>query len=360
MIAGVLSIHSVVLASLLGTGWFETIFKKGRVLAYVAALVLGFFIGFRDPSVGPDTHAYVENFMDIASGGIGLVQFEYGYSFFERTFAMAGLSYQDFFVFIGVTSMLLLARYAVIWSVMPLISIAYYFSRYLMSRDLNQIRQAVACIILLFAIKYIVQKSLTKFIMTVGIASLFHLGALIMVLAYVLYNYYFSDSQLLVRKTAILMAVATFGNKLFNPIMKWMSDTSDRGGTYVSDTVNLGSSQSITMILSFELVLLILLLIYINKHPDDLKTLQTTIVYITGIFVLIAFREYPTVAARTSSFITTCEIVLFIPAMMGLLSILGIKQTKYVTYLVSVLFVIVVYYLNSLSAISGYLPPEQF
>lgn len=360
MITGLFSIHSFVLGSVLGTGWFETILKKGRLLVYLVALVLGLFIGFRERTVGPDTWVYIENFKDIASGGYGLTKFETGYSTLERLFALNGYTYRDFFVFIGVISMFLLARYVLFWSAMPMLSLAYYFSRYLMSRDLNQIRQAIACLIVLFAIKYIVSKSLVKFSIVVATASLFHLGAIIMVVPYIIYNYYFSGGKFLVQKTVILLLVAAIGNKLFNPIVKWMSDTSDRGGTYVSDTVNLGSSQSITMILSFELVLLALLLIFINKHPDDLKTLQTTIIYITGIFVLIAFRDFPTVAARTSSFITTCEIVLFIPAMMGFLSILGIKQTKYVTYLVSVLFVIVVYYLNSLPAISGYLPPEQF
>ena len=78
-----------------------------------------------------------------------------------------------------------------------IIAFLIYFVRYLLLRDMGQIRQALASSLILFSFKYVVDRKPISFLVIVLIASSFHTIALIAIPFYIIYHMNFSERFML-------------------------------------------------------------------------------------------------------------------------------------------------------------------
>lgn len=171
---------------LLSLALFEVL-KKNKNISFFTSSLLALLAGFRFYT-GYDFTSYetffegAASFENIVNGNIDA---ESGYLLLNNLFSNLGLNFYTFVLFFSVLSIGLLQFFLYRHVPYPSLVLVYYFARYFLVRDMGQIRSALACIILLYAIPYIIKQKPVQFIVVVFIASFFHITAWFFVLAYV-------------------------------------------------------------------------------------------------------------------------------------------------------------------------------
>lgn len=171
---------------LLSLALFEVL-KKNKNISFVTSSLLALLAGFRFYT-GYDFTSYETFFEGAASFGNivnGNIDAESGYLLLNNLFSNLGLNFYTFVLFFSVLSIGLLQFFLYRHVPYPSLVLVYYFARYFLVRDMGQIRSALACIILLYAIPYIIKQKPVQFLIVVFIASFFHVTAWFFVLAYI-------------------------------------------------------------------------------------------------------------------------------------------------------------------------------
>jgi len=158
-------------------------FSKSKYFLYTIVLILILFSGFRY-GIGVDYFSYENHFQAIKYGYESSL--EIGIQFIVYLTDYIGTTQLAFFVFSLITVVMFFkyinafsANYFISW-----IIFISYGTYYLGS--FNLIKQYIAISIFAFSIKYIVNGNLLKYIISIVIASLFHLSALLLLPMYLL------------------------------------------------------------------------------------------------------------------------------------------------------------------------------
>lgn len=139
-----------------------------------------------------------QTYEDFISG-----QFEWGYAFLNYFVKSITNQYN---VFLFAMSIIVIGlKYKVIYafSLFPLLSLCLNFANY--NGDLFPVRQSIAIAIILWSTYYIIYRKIVFFIVTVLLASTFHISALVFLPAY--YIFYLKCSRLIL---AFLTVIAIF------------------------------------------------------------------------------------------------------------------------------------------------------
>ena len=163
----------------------------------IAILILGTVTGLRSSDVGTDlNYTYFPNFYKILHGSMNEYT-EIGFTYFNKFIQLFSSNAQTLTF---VTSLIFagsLSRISVKYSRNVFISLLAVFLSTIFFVSLNNVRQSLACIIMLEAYPFIVDNKLVKFIITVLIASIFHITALLMIPIYFVVNNKFIRKYLL-------------------------------------------------------------------------------------------------------------------------------------------------------------------
>lgn len=106
------------------------------------------------------------------------------YTILAAIFSKAGVSYTVFFALISVFYFTVLCRFVYLYSKEPYFSFLLYIMLGHYYFSLTAIRQSIAIALILLSFDYVVRKKPVRFVFCVAIASLFHLSALLFLLAY--------------------------------------------------------------------------------------------------------------------------------------------------------------------------------
>lgn len=181
-------------------GFFE------RILVLLGLIAPSLLAGMRSLYVGTDVLTYVYPLFHIAESSSSYLQYlnmpalnggilqtvssyEYGYTFLTYVVAKLTGSFQflQFFIEFFILSFIYLGIRRLKIDNMPIwfCMLTYYLLFF--NNSLNIVRQWMAMSILLYGFKYIKEQKLTKFIITILFAYLFHSTAIIGLLLYLLY-----------------------------------------------------------------------------------------------------------------------------------------------------------------------------
>lgn len=164
---------------------------KEQVYLLIIEVLLIVMIGLRSVSIGIDTgqYAYIWDY-DIKAGDFNYVSTdaEYGY-FYLQTFFKQFINYQSFLVIIAIISIVPICwciyKYSNWWAFSLLI---FYGSIPFHSLEFSIARQCLAFTGIIIAYHYLMQRSLKKFLMAIGVSFLFHQTAIIFLPCYWLYK----------------------------------------------------------------------------------------------------------------------------------------------------------------------------
>ena len=162
------------------------------ILIILAFIPLWYIISFRDMSVGRDAYGTQYNiFRHVAYGSFYDYKnygSEVGYFWLNRICAFFSDSYHLVLIVTGSLSWGLFYKYIIDNSSSPVFSILIFFLSFGYFHQFNIMRQFIACGIILYGFKYIKERKLIAYLITVMIAFSFHRIAVIGIVFYILYG----------------------------------------------------------------------------------------------------------------------------------------------------------------------------
>ena len=193
---------------------------------------------------------------------------------------------------------------------MACLSLLYYYCRFFFNRDMGQIRSALACTILLYSIKYLKEKKLGKFLFIIIIASLFHSAAIIFVICYPVYSYFY-NKELTIKNVLLPVSLSILLSFIINPLLMYIVRFFPSYANYViSDYYTRGGGLKNPIIL-MQVLILISFIVFSSDRLKNNKYIKTAfIVYLVGTIILVSFNQYPTLAGRASTLFSSTEILL--------------------------------------------------
>lgn len=218
---------------------------------YCGSIAFALFLiaALRHYTVGVDVAVYVDQFYRLQRMGWNTISFSKDpiYGYFVKLITYVSSNHQVYLAIISAIFAFSIALFIYRFSDEPMISffLLLPLSHFYLSMAL--FRQTVALSILLFAYKYLKERRLLKFVSIVVIASLFHLTALIFVLAYFLPNLKISTLRYLLLSGVLLILFYTFRIQILNFLINLVST---RGYSMIS------SDEGLTTLASFLFIFL--------------------------------------------------------------------------------------------------------
>ncbi len=342
----------------------QLIIRKRETTIISTTLLMGILIaisGFRSHLSGPDTHVYFSDYNLFLNHVNHNNDFEFLFLEIEKLFANFGLSATEFIFFIAICSVGGVSFFYCRFSPMPLLSLLYYMSRYFLSRDLNQIRQAVACALVLWAlILFAKKKYLWSYVIVIS-ASGFHKVTLILIIILPIVSLINLNNKLLL-VSAVMLAVMSY--KIVGKIIYIIFDHYLHETTYTSYGDYVNGSGLLNPIIFLELFIFIGCLIY-RYYLDTVNNMFELFlkIYFIGILLLISANQYAVISARIASLLTTTEPILFIYAIRGYKQYFFVSKCSFfknyledIEILIEIAFTCAVFFLINISnnSISGY------
>lgn len=284
----------------------------------IAILIISIIVGFRY-QVGVDWEGYVRIFQDISSNS-RLNSFtenlELGYFYINYSIGYLGLSYQwMFFVVAGFTWYFYfksVPKYILPFFIFFLFTDEYFFW------GMNGVRQFAAISIWVFSVKFIINKDLKLFILSILGASLFHQSAILLLPFYfVPYQKLYNRSYWLIIYFLSIIAVffldlsAIYQN--LDSLILGLSDNIDTVQRYSNYAENGLSSNELSLGLGFFFKLLInIVIIFLSKDLIN-KNYQLKpyfFLYFIGTILFNIFYEFQIIGRITNYFLIFRSLVL--------------------------------------------------
>lgn len=298
-------------------------FGLSFVLA-ISCILLSIMSGFRSIK-WPDTFAYTNSFnnipdiIDIVKNGLVFSIGDYGIKepgfFFVCAIVKAVTENPTiFFLIIAVASFVLLYKFLTKYSVFPIIGFCVYLARFVVTRNFEQIRAALAILIVIFSIRYIYKSKLVHFLMIVVVASLIHYSAVI-----VLPLYWLGKIKLSFKQVCLFVVLAFIVSFIFqmsiNSFAAKITDTLGVGSSYTGGTTMYTIGKGLSNLMIYYQVALLLIT---SKMIDRIQRMTPYGIiirncYLYSTLILIAFSSLLVLSARLSTIYATLEVCI-IPA----------------------------------------------
>ncbi|WP_373472219.1 EpsG family protein [Carnobacterium alterfunditum] len=304
----------------------------GGLLAIVAGL--RFYTGYDFTSYS-NFYSEISNISDVFNGSIDA---ESGFLFINYIFKSMGFNFYFFLLFFSVLSILLLGNFAYKYTPYPSLILVYYFARFFLVRDMGQIRSSLACIILLYAIPYILKKKPIQFLLIVFMASLFHVTAWVFVIAYI-FNSVFKNMT--IKNVILLICTSLFIGIIVQVPSLYIWAIPERYNAYFTSDSYTNGQWIMNPILWMQLALFFGASFFVHPTDDmEIKRFDISLkIYLIASLMLLAAGTLGTVGGRLSTLFATIEILL-VPYLFANLS-----KNKLVNILLFCGFTIIIFYL---------------
>ncbi|MFI3264631.1 MAG: EpsG family protein [Rikenellaceae bacterium] len=297
---------------------------------------------FRDINM-PDAENYINDFTGFMVNG----RFEIGYRVIRDIARLIGDNYQILFLVVGAVALFI--KFCAFVNIAPFIygALLVYLSYFFTLHEMIQMRVGVAVGFMLFAIKYITERDLLKFLIFASIATLFHTSTLIIFPLWftpkIQINKLIWISLIPLSYIAVTLLGLTAGKiishipigqvqLLYNGYLHSMS----QGGHNIINIFNLLLIGKVA-VCSF----LILFDDLIQEYFMPIKT--WLMIYTLSLVIYIIFSDIPVVAIRVSELLQTVEVIT-IPSV-----VFTIKEQiigKFIVIIISLIFLMGIIYVN--------------
>lgn len=289
---------------------FGIVFKENKKMFFVLSGILIFaVIGFRSPSVGNDTKRYLDMYIYRTEYYIDyfktttfdkILLNDYLYFIYSSIMLNLGVNTQTFLIISGalvtITTCFIYYKYSDI----PYICILSFLSIGLFTFYLSALRQGIAVAIIALSYKYIIEKKPVHFVVTVLIASGFHLTALVFLPAY--FIVVFMEKKSLVRFSIVFSIGCILIIGLFYSTI-YQLDISPRFSKYLSDDIVRTNPIVVVM---YALIIAFTIMIY-EFNTETYKSHDKTffVLSIVGLGIMILSLQN-TIISRFSYYYLLC------------------------------------------------------
>lgn len=277
----------IVITLLCLTGLFfqekiEEKFPKVDVLILISSITFGLLwviAGFRE-GVGTDYYPYMDYFYKTDVYTLFNNPFEWGFYYLNKILNIA--TGNPRFIFLVVSFIILFVINEALLKFSPnyYLSILLFINLYFYFNSLNIMRQFIAVAIIFYSIKYIYERDLKKFTISIIIASLFHLTSLFFWFMYFIVQ---RKYKLFIYIFGIMFSFLFVF--LFPYIVNFLVVFMPRYQSYLTNMFTESSSNSVILIISTTLVFAYVL--FRNKEWERKNIILFNLVYI-GLILNIA------------------------------------------------------------------------
>lgn len=294
-----------------------------KVFLLVLCLVLCLFAGLRDPDFWPDTDRYLqayENMTNIfefnpSNEGVVEIYSEKGFHFISsivKTFSDSNVVY---LLSLSLLTFYFFYKFLRGYCIYPLIGFFIYLSRFFLSRNMMQIRAALAFLVVLCFTNLVTERKFRRFLLIVLLASSIHHSALLFIPAYFVCRMNLSRKQIL----NIVLIVLLFTILIANAIVLYIVNIPELKAiiyTYVDEN-SYGYSAGLTNPMIYYQVCLLFIYTYQERSLKDVDDNYYTIrsMYLFGTCLLIVFNLFAVLAGRLSTVFSSYE-MLILPSLL--------------------------------------------
>lgn len=277
------------------------------LLCVFASMVL--ICTFRDINM-PDSINYIDDF----SGFMVNERFEIGYTIIRDAVKAIGANYRVLFFAVALVSIFIKLNAIVRISPYVYGSLLVYLSYFFILHDMIQMRAGLAVGFLFFAIKYISERNLTRFIIAATLASCCHLSSLVIFPLWFLPLIRFNKLVWVFLIPLCYFLVVVYGltagriisyipiNQIQNLYIGY-SHSLEQGN---HDVINI-----FNMLLLGKVVVCTFLILYNDLIESRFSAFKPWLmIYTASLAIYIMFSDLPVVAIRISEFLQTVELII--------------------------------------------------
>lgn len=285
--------------------------QKNKVLN-ILAIIMVLFIGLRGDS-GADSPVYIDFFNYNTDTiwnwkGVEKGYAEYGFYYLSVILKSIWNNIDFYFTVISAITIFFLVKALKEFSIYPMLGFCVYYSRFLIIRDMNQIRQALAMVIIIYAFKLLIEQKRKAFLLIILLTTFIHASSIIVLPFAFLYNKKFSLKQ-----TILILGISlTAGLAGSLVLKKLLLATGYIVFLRYIDTANLGL---LNPVLIFQLGICFLFFYYEPILKDKQKgyyIIRNAYLYSTILLLLTC--NMGEIGGRLATIFATCEIFI-LPAL---------------------------------------------
>lgn len=307
-----------------------------NLFVYFSTFTLIILAGFRNVNayINNDTAMYYSIY-----NGFNDRKLEYGYTFLSNIFHFMRINWTYFALFIAFGTLIILTKEYIIFTNMPAFALLYYYARFFVSRDMNQIRASLAAAILLISIRYIYKGDFWRFLVIIMFATLFHTAGAIGIILYPVFKLVKKiDPQKYLRYFVVAITVAL--SLSFVTGLVFTKFNTFFTSVYITNTFYVKGGGLENPVLWMQIIISFFA-IYLFQKGQYRNTKYYSVIlymYVISTIILALLSQYYTLAARTSTLFATVEPII-------LLNMCEIKFNKKVGLLIFVIIAVIIFYL---------------
>lgn len=283
-------------------------------LSYFSYILLILFAGFRY-GIGTDYFNYQNIFFNINADNVYNLNLELGFRFLMRLFPQTDNGFYSFIFFISVLNNVLLFK--VLQGRLKnstlnerILIVIFFFITNIYFFPFNGIRQGIACAFVLLSYKYIINRSLWKFLICIFLGFLFHKSIIAFIPLYFFYKLNLDKKINLAIIIASLIIVKFGLFKEFVFLLNYVGE--DKYNRYLYKPPDFGGS-GLGVYLYLMLFLFVFIISYANKSISLKKTEFNFLFFIFSIGIALRiFSLENIIFVRLSYFFTYFDFI-FIP-----------------------------------------------
>lgn len=323
--------------------------KMYKILLFAMLFIFILLVGLRG-TLGPDTLNYIYSweqtpilsYLDFSREYL-LCYSEPGFLFLS---SLAKSIYDDidfYFLFISSLTVFFLyksiCRYSFVY---PLIAFVYYCARFMLFRDINQIRAALAIAIVIFSIQHI-GRNWKHYFLLIFVAASIHYSAIIAFPCYFVSKIQLSKIRIIQIVVCILILTA-ISSQLIRPYVQSVFFTYDMKESYVMDNSSYSQGYGLLNPMIYYQILVLFTYTYMENRLKRFEFyLLFRNLYLFSTCILILFSDFLIISGRLSTIYATLEMFMLPQIFYGLTSKM---KPKNVGWFVLMFSCYCVFYLN--------------
>ena len=282
--------------------------KNEKLFLILSFFLLFILVGFRSMSTGSDTISYNYSFLAACKYKwkyLSLSRFEPGFNIFEILMSYITHNVRVFMLVISLVFNYFIYRFIKKYSKNYFLSVMMYICLLFFYDSMMFIRQFFAMIILMsFSYEYAQEKKLIPFVISVFIATQFHITSIVGLLIYPIVNMKLNKKRvffLIVLSLALLYSIASVSNTIFE-ILEWNYTYKVRDDSY-------SLANSLYFITYFIMFIYSYIIIKRKKYINSNEHFYLYVMLLSSLICLVSIKM--NVLSRVASYFTIFSITAF-------------------------------------------------
>ena len=266
--------------------------KRNIVFFSIALFIPFMFFLLRDTSVGVDYKGYISLYLKFASHtatSVDIAWVGYGYYSLSKIFIILfGKNYLFFFGTLGFITLYCFYKTFYEESEIPWLSLLLFFCFFLYLQTFNQGRQMLAIGLTFYAFKFIENKDLKKYMITILMAAAIHKSAIIMLPFYWISNIKITKKSIFYGIALLIVAYLGY------PLIEWILLKTSYGQTYLTNSYYnyVNTSSSFNTVLRFFMLIFCYVFLRKDKYTDNKAKILLILCYFCVFVQILTLRSY--------------------------------------------------------------------